>query len=169
MAALSLERVGRSPRTYELRDGDVVLGVLRYPRRGSDRAEAESPEGGWQMPARGAYRAEGAVMSADGGIAIGWVRRRRWRGGADLAMHGREFTLHKASWWRGTWVLDEGDDDLLGAGSRYLSTRKPLTIEIYTDVPVPLILLTSHLILLSVRDESAAAGGAAAASVAASG
>ena len=169
MAELLLERVGRSPRTYELRDGDVVLGVLRYPRRGSDRAEADSPEGGWQMPARGAFRAEAAVLSPDGGSDIGWVRRRRWRGGAELGLLGREFTLRKSSWWRGTWVLVEGDDEMLGAGSRYLSTRKPLTLAIYTDVPVPLILLTSHLILLSVRDESAAAAGAAGASVAASG
>jgi hypothetical protein len=163
MADLLLERTSRNPRTYELRDGGVPIGVLRYPRRMSQAAEAESPEGGWQMPSIGAFRSETAVLSPGGASEIGWVYRRRWRGGADLELFGRALTLRKVSWWRSSWVLAEGDAELVYAGSRVMSSREPLTLETRAAVPAPIVLMACHLVMVTIREESAAAGASAAA------
>jgi hypothetical protein len=167
VADLIIERIERRPRTYELRVDGIAAGTLLYPKRLSQAAFADVGPGSWEMPSPGAFRSQTEVLSP-AGAEIGWVRRRRWRGGADFALDGTEFELRRTSWWRAAWILTAGDDDLLRLSSRFMSQREPLSLDGYRAMPASVVLMAVHLVLLTIREDSSAAAAGATAVVAGS-
>jgi hypothetical protein len=154
---LQLERTSRRPRTYELRTGDEVLGVLTYPHFMSDTADVRAADGrAWQLPGRSAFRRESPIVAMDG-HEVGAIRRSWWRGGGEIVLGADSYELRRTSRWKSRWAVCLRGAELMRVRSSQISSKHPIDGTTDGDVDPLVALAACHLVLMSDRDEASAA------------
>ncbi len=163
--SLALVKPSWRRREYELGTDDALVGRLHGPKVLRSGAEAEAADGAWHFAPRGFWRRRIEVAEATTGSEVAMLRRSGMRGDGSITLGGETFALRRRSWWKGDWVLEEGETEHIRLRSRQGRKRR-VEVELAAESerlrPLALLVLLGCYLVIANDDENAAAAGAAA-------
>lgn len=147
---------------YELRAGDDLAAVLRFPSSFNSYAKAEGADGCWTFERVGFWRNKTVVRSCGSRDAIAVYRNSRWGSGGMLELaDGRKFPASANFWHTELEIKNEKGEPVLRVRSGGL-VRLSATVEAQPEVTAPngfpwLVMLCCYLLVMMKKDAAAAA------------
>ena len=147
---------------YELRAGDELAAVLRFPSSFNSYATAEGADGCWTFERVGFWRNKTVVRPCGSQAAIAVFRTSRWGSGGTLELPGgRRYPASTNFWHTELEIRNEMGELLLRVRSGGI-VRLSATVEIHprtacqTGVPW-LVMLGCYLLVMMKKDAAVAA------------
>ena len=146
---------------YELRAGDELVAVLRFPSSFNSDARAESADGCWTFERVGFWRNKTVVRPCGSQAAIAVFKNSRWGSGGTLELAGgRQFPASTNFWHTELEIRNDTGDLLLRVRSSGL-VRLSATVEIHPEVAgqtgLPWLVMLGCYLLVMMKKEAAAA------------
>ena len=147
---------------YELRAGDELVAVLRFPSSFSSQAKAESAEGCWTFERVGFWRNKTVIRACGKQIPLAVFKNSRWGSGGTLELSdGRSYPASTNFWHTELEIRNEADELLLSLRSGGVA-RLSATVAIHIGAArlpeVPwLVMLGCYLLVMMKADAALAA------------
>jgi hypothetical protein len=104
---------------YELRFGDDLVAILRFPKMLSSTAIAESGDGCWTFERVGFLKPKTVIRASGSADDLATYAPKAWKGGGVLELPGgRNVTLYTSTWGRTLGLRMESGETLLESKGR---------------------------------------------------
>ena len=150
-------------REYELRAGDELAAVLRFPSSFTSYARAEGADGCWTFERTGFWRNKIVVRPCGSQAAVAVFKNSRRGSGGTLELPGGRKLPASANFWHTELEIRDDAGVLLlqvrGAGLVRLSASVVIQPEVAGQEGLPwLVMLGCYLLVMMKKDAAAATG-----------